>query len=388
MTVQIIIFIISILAYSYCKDVGSRKDVLSQRKRYITIIMVMFALQSCLRNVAIGPDTYRYFERFEIARLESWNVLLQNMEDYIYLGIGKDPGFDILEKAFATVIPNYRLFLIAVAVFFFYSLGKFFYRFAFSNEAVLISVPLYQCIYYNFFSITGIRQTIATGILFFAVPLALERKAMKFLLCVLLAATQHMTALLFLLLYPLVYVRNIKISFIIYFILFIPMFTIVPLITEYMVNGSVYLNKYSMFVEQSEGAGAYALTAYMILANVCVFSVIKRLMNFSNSYYLLINAFALGLLLTPLTMIDQSNVRVMQYFSVFGLIVFPTSLLLITNKQTNGRISDVSFVIYFIIAAYTLSKGMDYAFFWQDVPLGNNYEEGGRLVNDFTLNIL
>ena len=204
----------------------------------------------------------------------------------------------------------------------------------------------------------------------------------------LLAATQHMTALLFLLLYPLVFVRNIKMSFIFYSIFFIPMFTIIPLIAEHMVNASVYLNKYSMFVEQSEGAGAYALTAYMILANVCVFSVIKRLIFFSNSYYLLINAFALGLLLIPLTMIDQSNVRLMQYFSIFGLIVFPTSLLLITNKQINGRISDFSFLIYFIIAAYTLSKGMDYAFFWQEVPLGDNYEEGGRIVSDFTLNIL
>jgi len=45
-------------------------------------------------------------------------------------------------------------------------------------------------------------------------------------------------------------------------------------------------------------------------------------------------------------------------------------------------------IIYMFISFYVLLRGDSYAFFWQEYPLGGNYDAAGRLVDDFILGIL
>lgn len=380
MLFQLFIFIVVYLAYTQWKDVGSEQNIRYQRKRFVTLVMTLFVLQSGLRNVAIGSDTFQYFSHFTEVTSYTWNELWQNFLQ----NIGKDPGYMLLEKTFATIIPNYRLYLIFIAVCFFWTLGRLLIRFSLSNAMVLLTVPLYQAIFYGFFSITGLRQTVATTILLIAVPFALEKKPLKFFLLVLLAATQHKSALLFSFFYPLCFLKNSRQLLLIAIISMLPMYLIGPSIAQGLIADTIF-EQYSSYLNQYERVGAYSFIFFMVVLGIGTLVKIKKMSGLLPHDYVFVNAFAIGLLLTPLVMIDPSNMRVVQYYSIFGLIVFPLFCFSLTN---NGDRATTVKIIYLFLSIYVLLRGDSYAFLWQEYPLGGNYDVAGRLVDDFVLGIL
>jgi len=380
MLLQLFVFIVAYWAYSQCKDVGTDKNIRYQRKRYITLVMVLFTIQSGFRNVAIGSDTFQYFSHFTDDVSYSWSEMWQNFLQNLV----KDPGYMLLEKVFSTIMPNFRLYLIFVAAFFFWTLGRFLIRYSVPNTMVLLAVPLYQAIFYGFFSITGIRQTIATGFLLLAVPFAIEKKPLKFILFVLLAATQHKSALLFSFFYPLCFLKNSKPLLMISIAGMIPMYFLGPSFAQGLIADTIF-DQYSSYLNQYEKVGAYSFIIFMVLVGVLTLVKINKIYCMLPHSNVFINAFAVGLLLTPLVMIDPSNMRVVQYFSIFGLIVFP--LLCFTLANNGNRVLTFR-IIYMFISFYVLLRGDSYAFFWQEYPLGGNYDAAGRLVDDFILGIL
>jgi len=102
--------------------------------------MILFIIQSGFRHLAIGADTFTYYEMFEEVKNMKWNEIISSFFDFIYTDEGKDPGYLILQKIFASVIPNYRLFLIGVAALFFTALGQLLYKYTHSNKEILVAV--------------------------------------------------------------------------------------------------------------------------------------------------------------------------------------------------------------------------------------------------------
>lgn len=351
----------------------------ANRKKYITVMMLLLALQSGLRNVAVGPDTFQYYLHFENVVDSSWELLWTNFTSFLSGGEGKDPGYALLQKTFSVIFPSYRIYLLCVAAFFFYALGKVLRMYTNSNVEVMIAISLYMCLYYTFFSITGIRQTIATGFLLLSIPYVAEKRFFKFLLLVLIAATQHKSALLFLPFYCLVFCKDSRKIIYMALILFVPMWKFGGSLAKYLVMGSVF-EQYMSYLDGSEKAGAYTFAIYIIMLAVMMLANYKMLANRNNSSYLVLNAVALALLLTPLTMIDPNNMRIVQYYSIFGLLVFPMACTGISKK-----IHFRSFVlcVFLFLSIYTIMQGGEYRFFWQDMYLGDNY--GYRLVNDSVL---
>lgn len=377
MLFQLFIFIIVWIFESKYNDNTSNEAINTlNRRKFITLVMALFAFQSGLRNLAVGPDTYQYYNHFEDAILSPWSDLLYNFTSFLHGGGGKDPGYALAQKIFGTLLPSYRLYLISVAVFFFYALGKTLIRYTSSNREILVSVALYQCLYYSFFSITGIRQTIASSILLLAIPFAINRKWWKFGLMVLVAATQHKSALLFFPFYFLPMLKDSKKIMIVCLCSFIPMWIFGGEIARSLVVGSVF-EQYAGYLEQNEVAGAYMFALYMLLLGVLTLWKNKKVLLAADYNYLFINAVAVAILLTPLTMIDPSNMRIVQYYSVFGLIVLPQCMRILGSG--NG-VKNIERYVFLFLAVYTLYRMESYAFFWQDMTLGINYGEG--IIND------
>ena len=350
MLFQLFIFVVLLLLVNRGNN-SNYSDKLKEknRKTFIFVAMVLLTVQSGFRNLAVGSDTFQYYNHFEMAITSSWTSL--------------------------TFFPSYRLFLIMVAVFFFYALGKTFKEYTSSNMEVLISIALYQCLYYTFFSITGIRQTIASGILLFALPYVFERKLWKFLLLLVLAATQHKSALLFAPFYLLPLVKDSRKFILLAFVLFAPMWIFGDQIAKYLVMGSIF-EQYASYLEQNEIAGAYTFALYMIILGVLMFGNYKQIVNADGRNNVFVCAVSIAIMLTPLTMIDPSNMRIVQYYSVFGLLVLPKCLISIQFRYN----MDLSMIVFLFLAAYTLYRMEPYAFFWQDMELGINY--GGGIIND------
>lgn len=93
-------------------------------------------------------------------------------------------------------------------------------------------------------------------------------------------------------------------------------------IAKYLVMGSIF-EQYASYLEQNEIAGAYTFALYMIILGVLMFGNYKQIVNADGRNNVFVCAVSIAIMLTPLTMIDPSNMRIVQYYSVFGLLVLP-----------------------------------------------------------------
>ena len=369
MYVQLVIIVLGFLALKWYPQVGSEKNQVRQHKRYIVFMMVLLTLQSGLRHVAVGSDTFAYYNTFLVVQNSSWNILWQDCLDFFYYGEGKDPGYYLALKAIQLILPTYQLYLIGLAAFVFYGLGKILCKFTRSNYEILLAMALYQCLYYSFFSITGHRQTMATGFLFLALPYVLKRKPVQFCLLVLIAATQHKSALLFAPFYFLPLLKVSKTMLVGSLALFVPMWIWGGKIAGYMMM-SVSMDQYANYLVYYDGAGAYGFAAFILLLGISLLLSHQKIVSEENNTAMILNAVAVAIILTPLTMINPSNMRIVQYYSIFGLIALPWA---INNMSISSNVKDSYNLIVIFLAIYTIMRNSPYAFFWQDMALGANY---------------
>lgn len=383
MIVQLVFFILLIIGVNvFSQNKNSFERNKKAHRSFIIFAMVLCALQSGLRNVAVGTDTYAYYLDFESIYFSSWESIFKSFILYVTTGIGKDPGYLLFVKLFVSIIPSYRAFLLFMAALFFFSLGRILYKYTKYNYEVLVALALYQCMYYSFFSVTGLRQTLATALLLFAVPYAIDKKIWKYIIFVLLAVTQHKSALLFVPFYFLGYMKNTRRVLLIAFVSFIPMLLFGDVFAKYLTSGTVF-EQYAHYLEGSDKAGAYTFAAYMIL--LVVFTSIKNntIKSESPYNYIFVSAIAVALVLTPLTMIDPNNMRVVQYYSVFGLLILPK--ICGAYSQAKGS-TNIYMVLFIVLAVYTLMRNYAYAFCWQEMQLDDVYGASGT-ISDFDLKL-
>lgn len=365
---QLIIFIISVLGLSVFKETGNRERRSLMRRKYIHLMMFLFILQSGFRNLAVGADTYSYALQFKESHNESWMYFFSNFWSI------KDAGYHIMTKAFSIIFNNYRIYLIAVACFFFYALGRFFYKYLTSNFDVLVAVSLYQCLFYSFFSITGLRQTIATGFLLLLIPCFFEKKYIHVIILFLCALLMHKSALIFSIFFILSKIRYSKYVMLIAFSLFIPMFS---LQTGFglIIQGTA-MDLYARYMEQGSTSGAFMFTTYILLLGFAAFLKDNKINESNSRNYVFVNAIAVAILLTPLLALDPNNQRIVQYFSIFSLLVLPY----ICNAYENGNSKRIHVIVFLILSYYILSRNIEYKFFWQDMLFES--EDVSLILND------
>lgn len=85
---------------------------------------------------------------------------------------------------------------------------------------------------------------------------------------------------------------------------------------------------------------------------------------------MILNAVAVAIMLTPLTMINPSNMRIVQYYSIFGLIALPWA---VKNMNISSNANNSYIIVSILLTIYTISRNSPYAFFWQNMALGANY---------------
>ena len=367
MYIQVIIIIFGFLALNVWGSADNPR-ARSSHKKYIIFMMLLLTLQSGLRNLAVGPDTYNYYNKFVDISNANWNELFNKISAFYTSGEGKDPAYYFLLKFIQIFIPDFQLYLIALATFFFFALGRLFYRYTNNNYEVLLGVTLYQCLFYSFYSITGLRQTFATAFLFLAVPYVLERKFLKFLLLVLIASTQHKTALLFVPFYFLLLFKSPKKVILFAFIMCAQMSYFVKSLTANLLAGT-FFDQYTIYLEGYEMAGAHTFTLFILSLGLWIlFASSKRNERFSLNT-LFINSIAVSIAISPLLWIDPSNMRIVQYYSVFSIIILPVLTSVTFKNNTHLFYS----LLIIILTIYTISRDLEYTFFWQEAELGENY---------------
>lgn len=326
-----------------------------KRKIYVWIASIQWILLSGLRHISIGADTYEYYNSFKRSFLISWKDAITAFKEVILGKVeGKDPGYIIFEKLCGSFTDNYQVYLIIIAVIFTGLMGYFIYA---NSRDPFISFLIYSCLFYAFFAITGIRQTIATAFtVFIGFELIKRRKLGAFILIVLTAATIHKSALVFL---PFYFLYNININL------------QYKLVTSGIVLGSfVFKSQLSAWFKQLAGydeygiyeeAGTNTFTLLLILMVIVSFILSEQILNNNKESKYYYNALMIALFFVPLTYVNPSAMRVVQYYSIFMMFMIPE--IICAFKERDQKIAKFLFVC--IIVTLFLKGNPNYLFFWQ-----------------------
>ena len=367
----IVITLILLIALFYSK--GSKLIINgdNNRKKYIVSICVILILQSGLRNVAVGEDTYNYFLMFQDVKSTSWKDIYGLILDYYRLGFGKDPGYLVFQKIIQILSGEFQIYLIIVAIIFFSALGNFVLKNTKSLGDAMMAFIIYSVLFYSFYSFTGIRQTLATAATLYSYELIKKKKLIPFLILIFLASTIHKSALIFVPFYFIAHIKNIKIFYRSILFLF-PIFMIfkVPIANYLKLIGG-----YEEY-EQYKGAGTFTFTAFFLFISIVALFrrkyIIKNNIN-SQHYY---NAFAIALILLPMSWINPSLLRIVMYFSIFMLLFIPEIINSFQYISKNFKGDVTKFAMIILIALFlksSLNSELKYGFFWQEMRLSKTY---------------
>lgn len=354
------------------KSVVVATRIQSDRKFYIIIISVLLILQSGLRNVAVGADTYAYYEWFERIKLTSWEQIINTVKQYYQYGFSKDPGYEVFQKITQLFIGNYQVYLIFIAVILFVSLGFFiYYNTRYISEAMFAFV-LYSVLFYSTYSITSLRQSIVGAATLWGFELIKRKKLIPFILLLLIASTIHKSVLIFL---PFYFFANFNKTKLIYTaaILVFPLVMIYRRPVAYFIALASGSENYMQYALSDYKAGTPTFTVLMILVIVFGWIFMKDALKLKPSLSRVYNTMALAFVFTPLTWVDPSLMRVVIYFSIFMLLFIPK--VIETATIGNSKLRTAIYISMYVILIFLVIRGGgEYKFFWQEMQLGENYD--------------
>ncbi|MDQ8144322.1 EpsG family protein [Chryseobacterium sp. CFS15] len=367
----LIIFLIIFLGVIYSSDI-IQKPYEKRRKHYIIVIVIMLILQSGLRNWYVGADTYQYYTIFEDVKSSSFNDIISRIMN----NEGKDQGYYLFQKIFQIFITDYQLYLLFVALIFMSALGHFVYNNTIHIRHVIVAFVLYMAMFYSFFSITGIRQTLATGLLLFGFQFIKKRKLIHFSFFVILASFMHISSLVFFSLYFIANIKRYRTIYISVFILFPIVFLFKNEIATFLVSSSESTQKrFESYLEDKSTNGSIALTAAHILIAYWGMLSIKKTVSMFPSTGIMFSTFAIAFLLFPLQWVNTNAGRVAQYFDIILIVWIP--FLIDTATMWKSKQREVLYLliigIFIFLTLFSIRKEAEYKFFWQYMEIPYNY---------------
>lgn len=365
----VLIFIFIILAFFFSSD-QLKYDYQKRRKHYIQIVVFFLILQSGLRNLAVGSDTYQYFLRFQTVKETSWQNIIKGFASFQ----GKDPFYSLFQKVFQILSTNFQLYLLFVALIFMPSLGYFIFKNTTKIRHALLAFIIYMGNFYGFFSITGIRQTLATALVLLSFQFIKEKKLIWFILLVFIAGLFHISAFVF---FPLYFIGQIKKPKLILGLAFFG-FPLVMIfknqLAAFFVSTLSMEDRFGLYAEQYIKGGSFVLTAFHVILGFVGLRFLKKTLIIAPRTYLMFNTFALALFFFPLQWVNPSAGRVAQYFTIIMLVWIPYLLDAATlgNPKLREFLYFISIVFLIVIALYAIDLN-EYRFFWQQMKLPDSY---------------
>ena len=324
-------------------------------KGIMFVFLGIFLIIGC-RSVYVGTDTITYV--------------------YDFIGSSPDQVLNIQELLRTDTEPLYRLLVMfcrkmtdVYSVFFLItaipiSLGFSIYIKKYSDD-YLLSFILFILLGILGFCMAGLRQSISLGISLFAYGYARERKIIPFLLCCLLAFGFHNSSLVFLIIYPLSYIKKIDfkwwIALLIAFVLGVTRNGIVLKLASYFFTQDRY-NVYG--TTYTSNLNYTMLFIQLGLLTFCFLYKNTVLEKESRNSILYVMAF-IGTMFQCFTPILGEFFRISLYFSMSLCILVPKTIYLIKDKRVKGisyfGISGIG--IYYILFASS-SIARVYTPFW------------------------
>lgn len=361
------------VAYCFLDLLEKRRHISTEKSKHIMIWIagVLLALHSGLRNVAVGIDTYAYYLKFSDSLSDSWGSIFNNFST-VFTGNGsKDPGYYLIQKAFSTIIPDFQCFLFFIAVVFFISFFCFIDYYSNTKLEVLLAVIVYLSLFYDFFSITGCRQVLATAFCLFSVKYIRENKVFPFILIMLVAFTVHRSSIIFAPFYLIAKFQRPGYFYILALVLITPLISMSHVYAEQLAVLSG-VDHYLIYAKEG-GTGAKTFLLFYLIISSFLFIIQHKMIEENPDTMMIFNAIYLALFFIPLTYSSAALMRVVQYYSLFLSVGISFFLRNKTKSHHSGLLSIFLMVALFALGYRMISNNDEYKFFWQPMELPINY---------------
>lgn len=354
MNFNLIIFFIVLVFYLLSANQPNQNNV---RKNLIILACTLLAIQSGLRHVSIGSDTYGYYGSFVSVIEANWTEVFAGF--FVDSEEFRDPGYRVIEKIFASIIPSWQSYLLALAIIFYYSMGRLWYRYIQTNEGVLLAVLLVLSLF-NIIAMSGMRQQITMALSMYLIPYLEERRWKVVIPVVLIGALIHISLLFYLLFIPLQYVKQKYYKSILAIsVLLIPVILtgaggIVGFMASFIEND--YYAGYAIEIEQTKPY------VYILMCTfVSIFILINyRLMKMAPRFFF--SAIIIMTLTFPLIILNGSLIRISQYFTIYIMLALPYIIEQLRDKKI------YYVVIIIILSLHIVTRSNEYFFFWHQNP--------------------
>jgi len=323
---------------------------------FIIIAVSLLFFIAATRTIEFGSDVIRYVNIYE--RLADIN--LTSIINDFFNGSRPDPLFYIFSKFVSIIGSSYRIWLALLSGIFIFSVARIIKKY---SPYPLFSFISLISLGYFYFSLTGLRQTIALSAILFSYPFLRERKLVPFIATVLIASLFHSSALIFLISYPIVYIK----------IGFKHAIGIISALIASIFFGN-YIRVLVDLIGWTENLSAYAsqetslsYTGFIIQLFIFLFCIYFYKNVLKNDYenLSLYNLLVLGLMFQVFASTIAEFFRISMYFSIFSIILIPKAISTIKNK--NMRLL-IYYLIILILIAYIFWTGDfdGFQFFWND----------------------
>ncbi len=334
-----------------------------KKKWFCGVTSFLWILISGLRSWSIGADTLKYADSFERAGRTSWGDVFDALYRVYFQGYSaetsaenffyKDPGYLLFQKIVHIFTNNYQVFLIIIATVFFAAMARFIYK---NSEDPCFSYILFSTLFYSFYAITGHRQTLATAlVVFFGYEFIKERKFWRFALVALLAFILHKSALIFV---PFYFLSRIKVDG--KYLAALGGFTGIVL----AIGGPaiLWMGKFLGFERDSVyEAPTYTFTTLMVLVALVVLICYASFKDTGKYKNIEVSATTLAAIFALFTLIDQSMMRIQQYYSLTMMLSLPSAF---TTFRPKNRLLVTMLCIGALLFLF-IKTGARYKFFWQ-----------------------
>ena len=335
---------------------SSRRNYEQMKKQkyplyYFYAMSFVLIAVSGLRSNVVGTDTSMYEILFNNGKLITLKEALTNSS--------VEPGYIIFEHISGLVFQNYQWFLIIIAIITIIPVTIVIYKY---SEKPWMSYFLFITFGYFPFFMTGIRQSIAIGITFVAFIFVKKKKLILFLVCIGLACTFHITAIVFLPIYWLDRIELNQKSMIA---------VSVFIVMSFVFRQSLFqiLNKYSRQSYSSLPEGGEKMYIFMLLSIILGFIYYKefREQNVNNKVFLYM--IIVSAVIWPIVSINPALFRLYYYYNIFIIIFVPNLIVSIKDRESKFILT-VGFLlvgIYYLITQVITSQlnYYPYYFFWK-----------------------
>lgn len=354
MAVYLLYMISPVIVYIAMGFFDSRSlDNEKKKRRYLIICGVIMALMIGLRYKGVGSgDTGFYYRNWESMAGLPLSALPKQL-----MTVDLEYGYQICVFILSHILPWGQWALIISGAFFSVSVCFFICR---NCKNPVLALMVFNCLGLFNFMVQGLRQAIAMCICLWAIEQCKNKKPIRFLLLIVLAASFHASAIVAVIFYVL---ANFKLNFK-SLLIFAAAVTIGLLLLPTLFDILNYFldDDYGM-TSASESGGVVAILIYI---TILLFGILYR--DPDREYPMYVYALIIGAVVMLLrNSVSGIAERVSYYFAFGQMVVLSNSIYSMKDQKTKILINMIAAMLCFGVAIYKASYSIliPYTFFWQ-----------------------